>query len=111
MTRWLRVATTVLALAAMLLPFYVALVGSFSDDAALFTGMLWRPRAPTLENYAALVGEARFWVPVVNSLIVAGSTTQRGCSFSSRSGSAASLTKVGCRPRSCSNRDQPRRAA
>ena len=63
------------ALAAILFPFYWALVASLTSEAQLFEGLPALPLEPVLEHYRALFAERSFWVPVRNSLVVAGSTT------------------------------------
>ena len=64
-----------LLVAAFLFPMYWALVSSLSPEAELFaTPSLW-PRTLTLDHYRALFGERAFWIPIRNSLIVAGATT------------------------------------
>ena len=64
-----------LLVVAFLLPMYWALVSSLSPEAELFaTPSLW-PRTLTLDHYRALFGERAFWIPIRNSLIVAGATT------------------------------------
>jgi len=64
-----------LGFAALALPFYVALVASFAPEAALFEGTPWLPRQVVLEHYRALFDQRSFWVPIRNSLVVAGATT------------------------------------
>jgi ABC-type glycerol-3-phosphate transport system permease component len=72
-----------LALAALLaalllflfLPFYWALVGSLTPEARLFEGPAWLPLDAEPGHYAALFRERGFWVPIRNSLVVAGTTT------------------------------------
>ncbi len=63
------------ALAAILLPLYWTLVASLSSEAQLFEGIGLVPRAPVLDHYRALFDERDFWIPVRNSLVVAGATT------------------------------------
>lgn len=56
-------------------PLVWALVSSFRPEAALFRAPgLW-PDEVVLEHYRALFDEREFWVPIRNSLIVAGATT------------------------------------
>jgi len=64
-----------LGFAALALPFYVALVASFAPEAALFEGTPLVPRELVLDHYRALFEQRRFWVPIRNSLVVAGATT------------------------------------
>ncbi len=64
-----------LALAALLLPLGWALVASLTPESRLFGGALARPGLPVLDHYRALLRERDFWLPVRNSLVVAGATT------------------------------------
>jgi ABC-type glycerol-3-phosphate transport system permease component len=56
-------------------PFYWAIVASLSPEAALFSEPSLWPRTLTVEHYRALFAERAFWVPIRNSLVVAGATT------------------------------------
>ena len=56
-------------------PFYWALVSSLTPEAQLFEKPTLWPRAVVLDHYRALFDERDFWVPIRNSLIVAGTTT------------------------------------
>jgi len=56
-------------------PFYWAIVGSFTPEAQLFREPSLIPTHPVLDHYRALFTERSFWLPIRNSLIVAGSTT------------------------------------
>jgi len=67
------------ALLALLLfavaPFVWAVIGSFTPESALLaTPSLW-PAQPTLAHYRALFTVRAFWLPIRNSLVVAGATT------------------------------------
>ena len=53
-------------------PFYWAIVSSFTPEARLFQAPSLVPRALVLDHYRALFAEREFWVPIRNSLIVAG---------------------------------------
>lgn len=57
------------------LPFLWALVASLTPEAELFEGGGLRPERVVLDHYRALFDERDFWVPVRNSLVVAGATT------------------------------------
>jgi ABC-type glycerol-3-phosphate transport system permease component len=57
------------------LPFVWVLVSSVRPESELFGGASFVPRQLTLEHYRALFDRREFWLPVRNSLIVAGSTT------------------------------------
>jgi ABC-type glycerol-3-phosphate transport system permease component len=56
-------------------PFYRAIAGSLTPEAQLFEGAPLWPSPPVLAHYRALFAERAFWLPIRNSLIVAGSTT------------------------------------
>lgn len=74
---WRRAGGLALAglLAAAAFPLYWALVASLSPDAALFGAPALWPHHLTLDNYRALFAERNFWLPIRNSLVVAGCTT------------------------------------
>lgn len=63
------------ALVALAFPLYWALVSSLTPEARLFERPALLPASLVLDHYRALFAERHFWVPVRNSLIVAGSTT------------------------------------
>jgi len=69
-----RVALALLLVFAIF-PFYWAVVASFTPESVLFQSPSLFPRAGTLEHYRALFAERDFWIPIRNSLVVAGSTT------------------------------------
>lgn len=73
--RWGFIGVVVTLVVAALFPFYWALVASFTPEARLFAAPSLFPTQPMLDHYRALFGERQFWVPVRNSLIVAGTTT------------------------------------
>ena len=56
-------------------PFYWAIVSSLTPEARLFEAPSLWPGAPVLDHYRALFAERDFWVPIRNSLVVAGTTT------------------------------------
>ncbi len=56
-------------------PLYWMVLASFTPEAALFGAPSLWPRDLTLEHYRALFRDRDFWVPIRNSLVVAGSTT------------------------------------
>jgi ABC-type glycerol-3-phosphate transport system permease component len=68
-----------LALAALLVftafPFYWAIVASLTPEATLFQQPSLWPSTLIVDHYRALFDERDFWVPIRNSLIVAGTTT------------------------------------
>jgi ABC-type glycerol-3-phosphate transport system permease component len=72
--RW-PVLILVLLVAASAFPFYWALVGSLTPEARLFEDPSLLPTHPILDHYRALFTERAFWLPIRNSLIVAGTTT------------------------------------
>jgi ABC-type glycerol-3-phosphate transport system permease component len=56
-------------------PFYWTVVASVTPEATLFREPSLWPTELTLEHYRALIEERDFWIPIRNSLIVAGVTT------------------------------------
>ena len=72
--RWSLAALALLVLASAF-PFYWAIVSSFTPEARLFERPSLLPSGLVLDHYRALFTERDFWVPVRNSLIVAGTTT------------------------------------
>jgi ABC-type glycerol-3-phosphate transport system permease component len=62
-------------LLAVVFPFYRAVAGSLTPEAQLFGGAPLWPDPPVLGHYRALFTERQFWLPIRNSLIVAGATT------------------------------------
>jgi len=56
-------------------PFYWAIVSSLTPEARLYQSPSLIPTTLVLDHYRALFIERDFWVPIRNSLIVAGSTT------------------------------------
>ena len=66
---------TASGLAAIALPLWIAGVASLAPESRLFEGVALWPRQLVLDHYRALFAERDFWVPIRNSLIVAGSTT------------------------------------
>ena len=73
-SRWGTVALGLLVLATAF-PFYWAIVSSFTPEARLFESPSLVPRTLVLDHYRALFTQRDFWVPIRNSLIVAGTTT------------------------------------
>jgi ABC-type glycerol-3-phosphate transport system permease component len=68
------VALSLLVLATAF-PFYWAIISSFTPEARLFEKPSLLPANLVLDHYRALFTERDFWVPIRNSLIVAGATT------------------------------------
>ncbi len=68
------VVVAVLAIAS-LFPIYWAVVSSLRPDSELFERPSLVPTEVVFEHYRALFDEKNFWVPIRNSLIVAGLTT------------------------------------
>ena len=64
-----------LLLAALVFPFYLAVVSSLTPEARLFTAPPLIPSELVLEHYRALFSQRDFWIPIRNSLIVAATTT------------------------------------
>ena len=73
--RWLPAAGLTLLVLFAAFPFYWAVVASLTPEAALFREPSLWPRALELAHYRALFAEREFWVPIRNSLVVAGVTT------------------------------------
>lgn len=73
--RWSAVAVVALLVLAIAFPFYWAIVSSLTPEAELFEAPSLWPAELVLEHYRALFDERNFWVPIRNSLVVAGSTT------------------------------------
>ena len=73
-SRWGTAALVLLVLATAF-PFYWAIVSSFTPEARLFQAPSLVPRVLVLDHYRALFTQREFWVPIRNSLIVAGTTT------------------------------------
>jgi ABC-type glycerol-3-phosphate transport system permease component len=73
--RWLPGLGLALLVLFSAFPFYWTLVASLTPEATLFREPSLWPRALTLGHYRALFAEREFWVPIRNSLVVAGVTT------------------------------------
>jgi trehalose/maltose transport system permease protein len=73
--KWWPSLVLALLVAASAFPVYWAVVASFTPEARLFQAPSLFPRDLVLEHYRALFTERNFWIPIRNSLIVAGSTT------------------------------------
>jgi ABC-type glycerol-3-phosphate transport system permease component len=73
--RALRAAFLALALAGLVAPLWWAAVGSLAPETQLFEGPGLLPLHPVPDHYRALFAERDFWLPIRNSLVVAGSTT------------------------------------
>lgn len=72
---WVAAATLGTLVVAIAFPFYWAVVASLSPEATLFERPSLWPAEPVLVHYRALFDEQDFWLPIRNSLIVAGTTT------------------------------------
>jgi ABC-type glycerol-3-phosphate transport system permease component len=70
-----RTALAVALLAIWAFPLYWMVVSSLSPESRLFDAPSLLPAAPALDHYAALFRERQFWIPIRNSLVVAGATT------------------------------------
>lgn len=68
-------AALIVLVVASAFPFYWAIVSSFTPEARLFEAPSLVPRTLVLEHYRALFTERDFWIPIRNSLVVAGCTT------------------------------------
>ena len=64
-----------LLVGASAFPFYWAILASFTPEARLFRDPSLLPSGLVLDHYRALFTERSFWLPIRNSLVVAGSTT------------------------------------
>ncbi|MDQ3699087.1 MAG: carbohydrate ABC transporter permease [Gemmatimonadota bacterium] len=73
--RWLPAVALAAVVVLMAFPFYWAIVASFTPEAVLFREPSLWPRELILDHYRALFSERAFWVPIRNSVIVAGITT------------------------------------
>lgn len=73
-SRWAAAAIGLLVLGSAF-PFYWSIVSSFTPEARLFEAPSLVPRTLVLDHYRALFTERNFWVPIRNSLVVAGTTT------------------------------------
>jgi ABC-type glycerol-3-phosphate transport system permease component len=58
-----------------LVPLYWMLVASFGPETSLFESPSLLPRAVVLDHYRALFEQREFWIPIRNSIVVAGMTT------------------------------------
>jgi ABC-type glycerol-3-phosphate transport system permease component len=74
LTQWSIVVGLGSVVAAIVLPLYWAIVASFTPEAQLFAAPSLFPTTLVLDHYRALFIERNFWVPIRNSLIVAGTT-------------------------------------
>ena len=72
--RWAAAAVAMLILATAF-PFYWAIVSSFTPESQLYQSPSLIPGTLVLDHYRALFAERAFWIPIRNSLIVAGTTT------------------------------------
>jgi ABC-type glycerol-3-phosphate transport system permease component len=70
---WRTLAAVFVALSAA--PLWWALTASLTPEAAIFDGHTLLPTRLVFDHYRALFAERAFWLPVRNSLIVAGATT------------------------------------
>jgi ABC-type glycerol-3-phosphate transport system permease component len=70
----LAVARTLLVF-GFVFPVYWTIASSFAPEARLFEVPPIVPTELTLDHYRALFDQGRFWLPMRNSLIVAGATT------------------------------------
>jgi trehalose/maltose transport system permease protein len=78
MSAWQRLAAALamaIIVAAMAFPFVWAVAASLTPEARLFDRPTLWPAALVVDHYRALFVQRDFWVPIRNSLAVAGSTT------------------------------------
>lgn len=71
---WPMVVLFLLVLATAF-PLYWTILASFTPEARLFSGPSLIPRELITDHYRALFTQRDFWVPIRNSLVVAGTTT------------------------------------
>jgi ABC-type glycerol-3-phosphate transport system permease component len=74
-SRWVFGGLLTALVIATVFPFYWAIVASLTPDAALFRDPSLWPREIILDHYKALFDERNFFIPIRNSLVVAGTTT------------------------------------
>ncbi len=72
--RWAAIPVFGLILATAF-PFYWAIASSLTPESQLFRAPRLVPRTLVLDHYRTLFVERDFWVPIRNSLVVAGTTT------------------------------------
>lgn len=73
--KWASIGVVGLLVGAIAFPFYWALVSSLTPESRLFEAPNLVPDNLVLDHYRALFTERNFWLPIRNSLVVAGSTT------------------------------------
>ena len=73
--RWVAGAALVLLVGLTVFPFYWGVVASLTPEATLFREPSLLPTQVILDHYRALFDERDFWIPIRNSIIVAGTTT------------------------------------
>jgi ABC-type glycerol-3-phosphate transport system permease component len=73
--KWWPAVVLILFVAVTAFPFYWAILSSFTPESRLFQAPSLLPRELVLDHYRALFTQRNFWVPIRNSLIVAGTTT------------------------------------
>ena len=73
--RWWPGLVLALLVVGSAFPLYWAVLASFTPEAQLFESPSLLPGTLVLEHYRALFTQRDFWIPIRNSLIVAGSTT------------------------------------
>lgn len=73
--RWSGRAVVALLVLGTLFPLYWLIVSSLTPEARLFETPSLVPAALVLDHYRTLFGVRGFWIPIRNSLVVAGATT------------------------------------
>jgi ABC-type glycerol-3-phosphate transport system permease component len=73
--RWIAGAVLALLVGLTAFPFYWGIVASLTPEATLFREPSLWPTHIILDHYRALFDERDFWIPIRNSVIVAGTTT------------------------------------
>jgi len=73
--RWIAGGVLALLVGLTAFPFYWGIVASLTPEATLFREPSLWPTHIILDHYRALFDERDFWIPIRNSVIVAGTTT------------------------------------
>ena len=73
--RWIAGGVLALLVGLTVFPFYWGIVASLTPEATLFREPSLWPTHIILDHYRALFDERDFWIPIRNSVIVAGTTT------------------------------------
>jgi ABC-type glycerol-3-phosphate transport system permease component len=74
-SRWIGGVVLAALVLSSIFPFLWAVVASLTPEAGLFEGASILPKMWVTDHYRALMSEHKFWIPVRNSVVVAGITT------------------------------------